>query len=96
MGLHGVCQALLPSLSAIQHPEIERESAAGQSQKQYAGILVMFGSTGSLAVKGSLNGAVQVAGSVHVLWPSRCNGLIRRNERNRGIAVSQKLGVAGV
>lgn len=96
MGLHGVCRGLLPSFSAVQHPEIERGSAAGQSQRECSGMLVTFGSTGSLAGKGCLKGAVRVTGLDPVLWPSRCNGLVRRNERDRGIAVSQKLGVAGV
>ena len=82
MGLHGVCRRLLPSFSAIEHPEIEGGSAAGQSQREYSGILVMFGSTASLAVKGSLNGAVQMMRLVHVLWPSRHNGLIRRNKKS--------------
>lgn len=53
MGLYGVYRGLLPSFAAIQHPGIERESAAGQSQGEYPGILGMFGSTDSLALKGS-------------------------------------------
>jgi len=96
MGLHRVCWGLLPNISAVQHPEIEVGSAAGQSQRAYFGLLVVFGSTDSCAAKGTLNRAVRVMELVRVLWPSRCNGLTRRNKTNRSIAVSHELGVAGV
>lgn len=63
-----------------------------KARQNTPGFWICLGAQIMFPWKRVLNRPVQVMGSVHVLWPSRCNGLIRRNERNRGIAVSQSWG----
>lgn len=91
MQLHGVSQGLLP---AVQHI-IERGSEAGESQREYSGILVMFRNTASLVLKRSLNGAVQVMGLVHCSLALQMQWIYHK-KRKRGMTVSQKLGVTDI